>query len=222
MPAPEALIFDMDQTLVDSAPIWRGGVLALFRFLEKTCTPEIAAHFAGLNIYDIASKAVELTGAPVDIKEAQRIAHDALVERYRQGQVTEMPGAAALVERLHGLAPLIVASGSPLEGIARATEQLQIRSKFTELLSSESVPRGKPHPDVFLKAAALVGANPQRCLVFEDSVVGAQAARAAGMACFVVPSCAPALLEPLATRIFGHWDEVSWELASKAEPKTWD
>lgn len=206
---PNALLFDMDQTLVHSADVWREAVIDLFGFLKRDLSYEIAAHFSGLNMFDLTAKAIELTGATVPLAEAQHYGREALVRSYRKGSVSAMPGAVELVKRLHGIAPMVVASGSPLEGIEIATEHLGIKSCFTRLLSSESVARGKPHPDVFLKAAELVGATPKHCVVFEDTVVGVLAAIAAGMPSLVVPSCDPALLKPLATRMYGHWDEVS-------------
>lgn len=70
------------------------------------------------------------------------------------------------------------------------------------------MPWGKPHPDVFLAVAEALGVQPESCLVIEDSLAGARAAQAAGMACFVVPSVEVAELPAVATRVFRGLDEI--------------
>jgi beta-phosphoglucomutase-like phosphatase (HAD superfamily) len=79
------------------------------------------------------------------------------------------------------------------------------------MISSDSVAKGKPAPDVFLKAAELLGAAPQRCIVFEDSYHGVQAGLAAGMKVFAVPSTRGNGIERLATRTFSSLAEVTLE-----------
>ena len=79
-------------------------------------------------------------------------------------------------------------SGSPLDAIHAALSQLGILECFSVVISSESVARGKPHPDVFLAAANALGMLPNRCLVFEDSLIGVRAAVATGMRVVCVPS----------------------------------
>ena len=102
--------------------------------------------------------------------------------------VAPLPGADALVRALAPHYPLALASGSPEEAIRGVLESAGWAPLFRVVVSSESVAAGKPAPDVFLAAAARLGAAPARCLVFEDSLHGVRAARAAGMRCFVVPS----------------------------------
>ena len=75
-----------------------------------------------------------------------------------------------------------VASSSPKK-IEENLDQLQLRNYSTEIVSSEEVARSKPFPDVFLKAASLLGTSPQQCIVIEDTINGCKAAKAAGMYC---------------------------------------
>ena len=67
-------------------------------------------------------------------------------------------------------------------------EYLRIRNKFDAIITSEDIPgdRGKPHPDVYLLASQRMGIPPEKCLVFEDSLHGIAAAKAAGMYCVAV------------------------------------
>jgi len=81
------------------------------------------------------------------------------------------------------------------------------------------VKRGKPAPDVFLAAAEKLGVAARECVVFEDSVIGVQAAVAAGMGCFAVPSGdagAVAEIRALGGRVVGSLEEVGWGEIAKA------
>ena len=82
--------------------------------------------------------------------------------------------------------PLAVASGGHRDLVERTLQALDIRGLFQEVIAAEDYSRGKPFPDPFLTAAARLGLAPETCLVFEDTVTGAEAARAAGMAWVLV------------------------------------
>ncbi|TFG61737.1 MAG: HAD family hydrolase, partial [Spirochaetales bacterium] len=78
---------------------------------------------------------------------------------------------------------LAIASGSSKGSIVPTARRFGIEADV--IVSAEDVERGKPHPDLFLRAAAELGADPAHCVVVEDSPVGLEAARAAGMMCFM-------------------------------------
>jgi beta-phosphoglucomutase-like phosphatase (HAD superfamily) len=80
-----------------------------------------------------------------------------------------------------------VASSSPLRLIQAVLRRFELTPRFRAVVSGESVPHPKPAPDVFLRAAAELGVAPARCAVFEDSLAGATAGRAAGMFVIAVP-----------------------------------
>jgi HAD superfamily hydrolase (TIGR01509 family) len=92
----------------------------------------------------------------------------------------------ALVHAYHGKVPLAVASGGHRDLVERTLVVLGISDLFDAVIAAEDYARGKPHPDPFLKAAERLRAEPQHCLVFEDTETGVQAARAAGMAWVMV------------------------------------
>lgn len=177
-------IFDMDGVLVDSEPV------------HKKILQEV---FARLGLSLPAPYHDSLTGmAPVPLWE--KIAHDyqlsqspeALLALHKniffelmpQYEISEVPGATDLVKRLyHKGFPLAIASSSPPELIALFTEKLQIRSYFAQVVSGATLKRSKPFPDIFLRAAELLGASPAQCIVIEDSHNGVLAAKRAGMYC---------------------------------------
>jgi len=209
--ARSGLIFDFDSTLALTEPIWRRAEERMLQSVGRRWTPELAAQYAGMNANDLAATAHRVLGLTCPVSELQQRMRAELLAAYGALPIEPVPGAAELVRRVRGLAPIAVASGSPLPALERALGSLGLRDCVQAVLSSEAMPRGKPHPDVFLAAARTAGVSPAACVVFEDSVVGAQAARAAGMACIVRPSLESATFEGLADRVVRSWDDVSRE-----------
>jgi HAD superfamily hydrolase (TIGR01509 family) len=197
-----AIIFDMDDTLVASGPVWREAEERLFAALGSAYRPEIALKYKGQNARDVgATIRRELAVSDRSEDECGRRMREFLLEAFAR-PVPALEGADALVRALATRYPLAVASGSPEEAIRSVLARSGWSALFEVVVSSESVRAGKPAPDVFLAAARLLGAIPARCLVFEDSLHGARAARAAGMPCFVVPSMADPRIGELADRVY--------------------
>jgi len=184
---PAAIIFDMDGTLAATISLWRQAEFHLLDLIGQKWTPELAKHYNGMNSRDVATTIHRLTKTSLSLELCQETMRTELFKAFETTPPEPMPGAVECVERLAGLAPLTLASGSPLPLIEFVVERLKIKKYFTHLLSSESVQRGKPFPDVFLASAAAINVEPTRCLVIEDSLIGVQAAKAAGMKCFAVP-----------------------------------
>ena len=91
-----------------------------------------------------------------------------------------------IVRAMHGKLPLAVTSGGPRRVVLRTLARIGVRDMFDVVVCADDYVRGKPAPDPFLETARRLGVPPVRCLVFEDTVTGEQAARAAGMACVIV------------------------------------
>jgi HAD superfamily hydrolase (TIGR01509 family) len=114
--------------------------------------------------------------------------------RLMEGGIPVKSGVVELLDFLAGRGlPLAVATSA-----GRATAQHHLGhagllDRFTALATRDDVERTKPHPDVYLEAARRLGVAPARCLAFEDSNIGLQAAHAAGAMAFMVPD----LLQPL-------------------------
>jgi HAD superfamily hydrolase (TIGR01509 family) len=88
--------------------------------------------------------------------------------------------------------PISVASGGTRETVSRTMQAIEIFDLFPIIVTQEDVERSKPAPDIFLLAAEKMGVTADRCLVFEDSHLGIQAAQAAGMASVLVSPADPA------------------------------
>jgi HAD superfamily hydrolase (TIGR01509 family) len=210
------IVFDMDELLIDSRHIWRAAEVRMLAAMGHERTDDLARQYKGMSARDVATTAWQLLKPAGALEHFQRIMRDALVHEFSVAEIPAMPGAVDLVRRLRGLAPMAVASGSPVEAIERAMQRLVIRGCFDAIVSSESVERGKPAPDVFLKTADCLRADPAHCLVFEDSLHGVRAALAAGMKVFAVPTLAADEIEQLATRTFRALADVAREDVASA------
>ena len=102
-------------------------------------------------------------------------------------QVAAIEPVVALAREWHGRKPLAVASGGHRRIVHNTLKALGICHLFETIVCSEDYSRGKPHPDPFLEAARRLNIAAERCLVFEDTQTGIQAANAAGMASVLVP-----------------------------------
>ncbi len=103
-------------------------------------------------------------------------------EIVRERGINALPGVATFLHRLREAGiPFAVGSSTHRENIDTILEVLGFTGLFSGIVTAEDVSQGKPHPEVFLKAAAKVARRPERCVVLEDAWVGIAAARAGGM-----------------------------------------
>jgi HAD superfamily hydrolase (TIGR01509 family) len=204
---PAAFIFDMDDLLIRSGGVWDRASQIVLERRGHAWQADLGNQYKGMNALGVTATLRRLLNLDV--------APEAFLQEYRQTLLQEfaaavepMPGAVSLVRSLHRHRPLALASGSPLEVIEMVLGRLELAGHFQVALSSEGVERGKPHPDVFLEAARQLGVRAEECLVFEDSLVGVQAAQAAGMRCFAVPSGRHAEIAEVATQSFDSLAEI--------------
>ena len=178
--AARAVVFDMDGVLVDSGAHHRDAWRALFR--DVGLTPP--AEFWRITIGRPADEAIALLLDGIDAAEARRLA-EVKRQHYsrlaRRGTVA-VAGVSAFVAALAAeQVPRAVATSATRRDLERVLVALGLRRHFDVAVTADDVRWGKPHPEVYLKAAAALGVDPSACVVFEDAVVGVHAARAAGM-----------------------------------------
>jgi HAD superfamily hydrolase (TIGR01509 family) len=179
----QAFIFDLDGTLADTMPahfgIWQvvaarhGLVFPEERFysLGGVPTPRIAAMLieeAGLAL-DPVAVAAEKERTYVD-----RLASGAL-------SVRAIEPVVSIARARRGEGPLAIASGSSRRLVTLTLASLGITEWFGAVVAAEDTTRHKPEPDVFLEAARRLGVGPARCTVYEDTDLGLESARRAGM-----------------------------------------
>ena len=109
-----------------------------------------------------------------------------MAEAYATVEVA-LPGAVDLVRGLKAIGlPLAVASSSHRANVEVCLERLGIADAFDVIVAGNDITHGKPLPDIYLRAAGLLGVAAQECLAIEDAPAGMQAAHAAGMTCWAV------------------------------------
>jgi len=187
-----ACIFDMDGTLVDSEPnYFEADRIFLSGFgIEYDDTFRDSMMGRGnLAFFDVIRERWpdnEINSLPIEERLRRK---DENYLEYARGRTFAFPKMVELLGMLRERGyPLAVASGSSRLIIQHSLEFAGIAEAFPIRLSAQEVPRGKPEPDVFLKAAARLGRSPRECVVFEDSQYGVLAALAAGMKVVGVPS----------------------------------
>lgn len=179
----EALLFDLDGTLIDSMPLhqraWAQWLASMGQPLDED--PRFFATTAGRSNAEILAemypaKSVAEIAAMGEAKEAL----------YRAAAATQLQLVAGALDllaraRAQGL-KLAVCTAAPPANIAVAFERFDLGARVDTVTSPADGLRGKPHPDIFEAAARRLGVAPERCLVFEDAPLGIEAARRAGMA----------------------------------------
>ncbi len=178
------VIFDCDGVLVDSeGPANRVVAEAITALGWPMTTGQSCALFIGLRLSDIPAVVEAQIGRPVPPGWVNAL-RDRMIETLSE-EVEAMPGAHDAMRATTALGlPYRIASNSSHEEMAVKFGRVGMVDLVAgRTHSARDVARGKPAPDVFLHAAAAEGVPPAACLVIEDSVPGAQAARAAGMAC---------------------------------------
>ncbi len=185
------VIFDLDGVLVDSEALHVEAWRALFARLGIEVSDEEYAQGVGMADVDWLRWLVARRGLQADIaswREEKR----ALFQRILAADTRPFPGVAELVRRLRPDFRLAVASNSWRQNIETVLERLGLRDSFDALVGADDVTRHKPHPEAYQVAAARLGLPPAACVVIEDSPLGIQAAKAAGMRCIGITNSLPA------------------------------
>ena len=184
----EAVIFDCDGTLVHSMP---------YHF-EAWCEA-LALHGAG-GIFkedvfyamggrptkDIVVEINDEYGLKLDPEAVAFAKREAFLRKL--GSLELIDEVAEFAESLRGKIPMAIATGGTRLVIEKTLQAVGVSDLFEEVVTADDVPVGKPAPDIFLKAAQLLGVSPLKCLVLEDAPAGVMAAQLAGMQVICVPT----------------------------------
>ncbi|MFD8152450.1 HAD family hydrolase [Streptomyces sp. NPDC059720] len=204
--ALQAVLLDMDGTLVDTEGFWWDVEAEVFASLGHTLDESWRHVVVGGPMTRSAGFLIEATGADITLDELSVLLNDGFEKRIG-GTLPLMPGARRLLAELHAYEiPTALVSASHRRIIDRVLTSLGAHH-FHLTVAGDEVPRTKPHPDPYLAAAAGLGADPARCAVVEDTATGVAAAEAAGCHVVAVPSVAP--IQPALRRtVVGSLEEV--------------
>ncbi len=222
MVEPRGVLFDMDGVLVDSGPLhreaWKRVALEAGRPMEDAFFDRVF----GMRNEEILD---ELLGPGLEAgrKAALGKRKEELYRELARERLVPAPGAGELARALKEAGfRLALASSGPKANVELMLEVTGLGREMDAFVCAEDVERGKPDPQVFLRAAEGLGLSPSRCVVVEDAAVGVEAARRAGMKVVGVAGGGEgevlrgadrvvSSLEELSPRVFEELLEVPWE-----------
>ncbi|GAA2261720.1 hydrolase [Streptomyces ruber] len=188
--ALQAVLLDMDGTLVDTEGFWWDVEVEVFARLGHTLDDSWRHVVVGGPMTRSAGFLIEATGADITLDELSVLLNEGFEDRIGR-TLPLMPGAARLLAELSAYdIPTALVSASHRRIIDRVLASLGPQH-FHLTVAGDEVQRTKPHPDPYLLAASGLGADPARCVVVEDTATGIAAAEAAGCQVVAVPSVAP-------------------------------
>jgi beta-phosphoglucomutase len=193
--APEgaAFIFDMDGVLTDNMRMHAQSWVDLFADygLEGLDPERYLVETAGMKGLDVLRYFLDPAISPDDAERLTEL-KDILYRVMNRDAIRPMPGLGEFLDRATGAGIMLgIGTGAGPKNIEYVLGLLGIAPRFQAVVGAHQVTHGKPHPETFLKAAELLGALPESCIVFEDALPGVEAAAAAGMRCVAVTTTNP-------------------------------
>ncbi|MFW5756520.1 MAG: HAD family hydrolase, partial [Tangfeifania sp.] len=185
MPPFDAVIFDMDGVLVNSEPFYVEVEQTNFRQLGLTISEEEHQTYQGTATDRMWQLIKERHGIEHPVNKLVEMTNNLVTPYFSSLEsMNPMPGVINLIEKLkEKKIPLALASSSYADVIEIILQKTGLKKYFDVVVSSQMTGASKPEPDIFLLAAKKLKAEPENCLVIEDSKNGIAAAKAAGMFC---------------------------------------
>ena len=217
----KAVIFDMDGLLIDSMPLWKEAIKRAVLGAGSTFSEELwdaskggrvdeiieywhdLSPWIGKSVASVENNAMDNALELIDKKGAPMIGVKHILEYVKRKKMKKA-----------------MASSSPQKIMDAVVAKLDLEDYFDLVYSAEREEHGKPHPGVYITAAEKLGVSPYSCLVFEDSLVGLIAAKAARMKCIAVPSAdykndARMILADRVIGSLADFGNAEWELIGK-------
>ena len=202
-----AFLWDMDGVIVDSAAPHFESWREAFAARGTTYTEAEFESFFGTRDDYIIRRVM----GPLADTAVEEIA-DEKERRYRdliRGKARIFPGVIPLLKAMKkGGFKIALGTSAPMENVEAVGQQMGLHLYFDAVVSGQDVTEGKPSPEIYLAAAAKLGAKPYRCVVFEDSPHGVEAAKRAGMKCVAVTNSHPAEALQAADRVVESMEQL--------------
>lgn len=179
-----AIIFDMDGVLLDSEPLHDRASKRVFEGIRGADHEDIAPDlqtFRGRTEKDFWTHVRDKFGLKEDLPSLVSHKQRTFMDVLGQTEVRGFPHMEQVIGKLSEKYFIAVASSSSRRVIEAVLDALNVLYLFPVIVSGDDVPRGKPEPDIFLRAADQLGIEPKECVVIEDTVNGVRAGKAAGM-----------------------------------------
>jgi HAD superfamily hydrolase (TIGR01509 family) len=207
-----AALFDWDGVVIDSSGPHERSWEALAREEGRVLPADHFRRGFGMKNARIIPELLGWTQDPAEIRRLS-LRKEALYREIVQAEgIRPLPGSAEWLRTLRAAGvPCVVGSSTDRLNITTILGLMGLEDCFCGMVTSEDVSQGKPHPEVFLKAAEKAGRPPGRCVVFEDALVGIAAARAGGIKVVGVATTHPPEEIAHADRVVRRLDELTLE-----------
>ena len=177
----EAVIFDLDGTLVDSMWMWKDIDIEFLSGYGIALPEDLQKAIEGMSYTETARYFISRFSLPLTVPQIQEIWNRMTIEKYRT-QVTFKKGVREFLEHLYkSKIPMGIATSNGRELVDAVLDALHMDHYFQAVTTGCEVASGKPAPDIYLESARRLRANPAGCLVFEDVPAGILAGKRAGM-----------------------------------------
>lgn len=182
----EAIAFDLDGTLIESERVWEGARRGVTEAAGGRWRDDAQPSMMGLSTPEWIAYMQRELGVQLDAAQILDDVRERIATSYGE-RLPLIDGAAEAVRSLGARWPLAVASSSPRSLIELVLRLGGLADAFGVVISAEEVERGKPSPDVYLRACELLGSEPGRTAAIEDSGAGVRSAVAAEMPVVMIP-----------------------------------
>jgi beta-phosphoglucomutase len=185
----KGILFDMDGVLVDSEPYICKAAIMMFEELGVKASPEDFHPFVGMGENRYLGGVAENHGVKVDIDKIKARTYE-IYEEIVRGQLSALPGSHKFIAecRRRGFRLALATSADTVKMQVNLREIGLPPETFDSIVTGLDVVNKKPFPDIYIKAADMIGLQPQDCLVVEDAASGIKAGKAAGCKCLGVTS----------------------------------
>ncbi len=180
----KAVLFDMDGVLVDSEEFIMEAAIQMFKELGLQAKEEDFFEFIGAGENRFLGGVAEKYNFQFDLPTGKARTYEIYLELIK-GKLAPLPGVAAFMAecKKRGLKTALATSADKTKMDANLLEMGMTKDSFDAVVNGLDVEHKKPSPDIYLKAAELIGIDPTNCLVVEDAIVGVKAAKDAGAKC---------------------------------------
>lgn len=183
----KAVIFDMDGIIIDSEPLWEKAEIMLIGNKGINYDSSYRGKIVGLNQNDSIRLLKDTFNLKSSIESISEERIEILLDIYKK-ELTLVPGILDLLHEAKSYnLKMGLASGSPMKVIKFVLCKFNIENFFSVIVSADCTEKGKPSPEIYLKAAEILEINPKKCIAIEDSINGVKSVKNAGMFCIAVP-----------------------------------
>lgn len=188
----QGVILDMDGIIFDTEKILVTTEHETIKEMGYKIKPEDQLHLGGLTNEAYKSALIKLLSEDFDYGLYRKTVNEKIKAYYEVNPVAKMPGLDKLLDYLEGRGmALALASSTNSETIMKYLKSSGIAPYFSAVVGGDMVKQSKPHPEIYLRAAELLGISPSLCLAAEDSLNGLRSAAAAGCITLMIPGVYP-------------------------------